>query len=120
MSSTIRAPIHAGIARRLRLLLYPQLRGIAPVDQDRALRAARSTELDLIERIGVLAGLVGTTVLLQAVGVDWKSLPARFVAQFALALPLLLCVVGPFLLRRTRRGLDMECRRQRKGATHRS
>jgi hypothetical protein len=114
VSSSIRDAICADIPSRLRLLAYPQLRKISVADQEEALRIARRTELDLLERIGILGGLVGTTAVLQALGADWNSAPARFLAQFALALPLLLCVVGPFLLRRTRRGLDIEWRRKTK------
>ena len=112
MSSLIRDAIPADIANRLRLLAYPQLRKISAADQDEALRIARRTELDLLERIGILSGLVGTTAILQAVGADWNSMLARSLAQFTLAVPLLFCVVGPFLLRRTRRGLDIECRKK--------
>ena len=109
MTPSIRDAISADIANRLRLIVYPQLRKISAADQDEVLRIARRTELDLLERIGILSGVVGTTAVLQSVGADWNALPVRLLAQFALAMPLLLCVVGPFLLRRTRRGLDIEC-----------
>ena len=112
--ASIGKAVAADIASRWRLLLYPRLRELPASTRGDALRAARQTELDTLERIGVLAGLVGTTVILQSVGADWYFPVARYLAQFALALPLLCFLVGPFLLRRTRRGLDIVCLHQRK------
>ena len=112
VSSSFRYAVPADIANRLRTLAYPQLREFSAAERERVLRIARLTQLDLFERIGILGGLVSTTAALQAVGADWSSMLARLLAQFTLAVPLLFCVVGPFLLRRTRRGLDIECRKK--------
>jgi hypothetical protein len=99
--------IAVDVARRCRLFVYPRLREVPVTARDETLRAARRTALDLLERIGVLAGLACTAAIVQGVGADWSSPPARFTAQFAAALPLLCVLAGPFLLRRTRRGLDV-------------
>jgi hypothetical protein len=99
--------IAADCARRWRLFIYPRLRELPVAEQDEALQAARRTALDMLERIGVLAALAGTAALVHAVGANGRSLPANFVVQFALALPVLCVLAGPFLLRRTRRGLDL-------------
>lgn len=99
--------IAADCSRRWRLFVYPRLREIPVAEHDESLHAARRTALDMLERIGVLAALAGTAALLHAVGANGSSLPANFVVQFALALPVLCVLAGPFLLRRTRRGLDI-------------
>lgn len=105
----------ADVASRWRLLMYPRLRELPPAVHEDVLRIARSTGLDLLERMGILGGLVAITALLQAVGAEWHSPIARYCAQFALALPLIGCAVGPFLLRRTRRGLEIECSNRVRG-----
>ena len=107
---SIRHAVATDVASRWRLLLYPRLREMPVGARDDALRAARQTELDMLERIGILGGLIGATAILQTVGADWNSLLVRYIIQFALALPLLGFLIGPFLLRRTRRGLDIVCR----------
>jgi hypothetical protein len=102
----------------LRVLAYPRMREIPAHRRDAALRHARTTELDAIERIGMIAGVLGATLVLESLGVDWESPFIRFLVQFVAALALLAVVVGPFLLRRTRRGLDIECTKHRKSAAH--
>lgn len=83
----------------------PQLVHLPPGDWDEALREARQTNFDAVERIGVVAGVALSTWLLRSDAADF-ALPIRFVAQFVAAVPLLILVVGPFYLRCLRRGLD--------------
>jgi len=91
-----------------RLLAYPQLREMPHAEWAAALRRARAVELDLIERLGIVAGIGFTTYALQSVGADADGMFSRTLLQFACAVPLLGLLVGPLLLRRTRRGLDLE------------
>ncbi len=92
---------------RLWLALLPELRRFPPAEQDRALEAARQTALDLPELLGMAAGLVAVTALTRYALSD-TGMSSRFGAamlNFGVALPLLLALLGPFHLRRLRRGL---------------
>ncbi|MBS1229366.1 MAG: hypothetical protein H6R17_2643 [Proteobacteria bacterium] len=85
----------------------PHIVQVPPAEWDDALKRARETNFDTIERIGVLAGIAFTTYLLRFDANEAEiSLPIRFLAQFAAAVPLLILLVGPFYLRCLRRGLD--------------
>lgn len=96
-----------GLNRKLQHLVMPELKTIAPHQRDRALEAAREEPLDLIETIGVLAGLV-IALLLTRYSLTDAQLTDRLVAalaNFVVAVPLIGVLAGPFLIRRTRRGL---------------
>src|SRR5512143_3423432 len=99
----------------LESLLYPQLNAFAAEERAGALRAARETSFDVIELIGIAAGLVVVTALtryrLEAGSVAEGFLAA--IGNFAIALPLLVLFVGPFFVRRARRGLDRELAKRR-------
>jgi hypothetical protein len=85
----------------------PHLVQLPSAEWDEALKQARETSFDAIERIGVLAAIVFTTYLLRFDANESElSLPIRFVAQFVAAVPLLSVLAGPFCLRCLRRGLD--------------
>ena len=85
----------------------PRLVRLPPAEWDEAVRQARATHFDAIERIGVLAAIALTTWLLRFdVNEAEISLPIRFVAQFVAAIPLLILLAGPFYLRCWRRGLE--------------
>ena len=91
----------------------PHLVKLPPADWQQAVRQARETNFDAIERIGVVVAIAFTTYLLRFdVNETELSLPVRFVAQFVAAVPLLVLLAGPFYLRCLRRGLDhfIECR----------
>ena len=92
------------------LCAYPALRQLPRAEWDEALKQARETNFDMSEWIGVLAGIAFVTYLLRfdADQAAALSLPVRYFIQFLAAVPLLALVVGPFYLRRTRRGLDQE------------
>jgi len=97
------------------LLIYPRLRELPHDEWKRALDAARSIDFDWVEWIGIVAGTAFVTLLqgtYNALPTVW-SLPALSIAGFLLALPQLLVFVGPFFLRRNRRGLDRELARRR-------
>lgn len=98
-------------------LAYPRLREFPQDQRAAALRRARETPFDLIEQLGTIAAVGLAAWLLQHVGMDSDNAFARYIAQFALALPLLGCVIGPLLLRRTRRGLEVELAKRHGGAT---
>lgn len=100
---------------RLWPVLLPELRRFPACEQDEALKAARGTDLDMLELLGMAAGLVAVTALTRYSVAD-ASLSTRFgaaVLNFALALPLLVVFLGPFHVRRLRRGL--RDRLQRRG-----
>ena len=91
---------------RLWPVLLPELRQFPATDQDTALRSARDTELDILELLGMAAGLVAVTALTR------YTLPSGSIARFlfvllnaVVAIPLLMVALGPFHIRRLRRGL---------------
>lgn len=104
-----------GIKRTLLIWALPRITEIGPGEWEDALKRARETDFDSIEWIGLLAGIAFTTYLLRfdAEQAAVLSLPAKYFAQFLAAVPLLALFVGPFYLRRTRRGLDQEIERRR-------
>jgi hypothetical protein len=93
---------------------YPALRKLPNAEWDRVLEQAREGSFDTMEWMGIVAGVAFATYLLhidadQAMAL---SLPVRYFVQFIAAVPLLTLTVGPFYLRRTRRGLDQEIERR--------
>ena len=80
---------------------------VIATDQDSALRTARHTELDTLELLGMAAGLVAVTALTRY-ALPSGSVGARFVfvlLNAVVAIPLLMVALGPFHVRRLRRGL---------------
>jgi hypothetical protein len=97
---------------RLWPALLPELRRFPPSEQDEALRVARRTDLDLIELLGMAAGLVVVTAVTRYTLSD-ANMSTRFAAtlvNFVVALPLLVIALGPFHVRRLRRGLREQLR----------
>jgi hypothetical protein len=89
-------------------LLFPELKAYGRRDRARLLQEASKEPFDSLEWAGILAGLV-FAVLLTRYSVAGLSLVDRFavaLANFLVAVPLLVLTVGPFLVRRTRRGLQ--------------
>ena len=89
-------------------LLYPELQAHARKDRARLLHEASKEPFDFLEWVGMLAALV-VVVSLTRYGIAGFSLIDRFavmLANFLVAIPLLVVTVGPFLVRRTRRGLQ--------------
>jgi hypothetical protein len=94
----------------LNSLLYPRLDSFPADERANALRHARETSFDVIELIGIAAGLVLVTAITRY-QLDTSSAAEGFlraIGNFVVALPLLAIFVGPFLVRRVRRGLDRE------------
>jgi hypothetical protein len=92
---------------RLWPVLLPDLRQFPAAEQDEALDAARRTALDFIELLGMAAGLVAVTAITRYTLADVNA-ATRFAAtllNFVVAVPLLILALGPFHLRRLRRGL---------------
>jgi hypothetical protein len=83
-------------------LLYPELRRFPPQDRTLALRKARRLTLDVVELLGIAAGLIVTTMVMRY-GAAGMALNLGESALLAAAV--LFVAVGPFLSRRTRRGL---------------
>lgn len=112
-----RPPDDAGarIGRLLRLIAYPRLRDLPPDQWEGILNRARNTEFDAIEWAGIVAGVAFAAFALRSGAGEPESLFTRYLGQFVLALPLLVVLVGPFFLRRTRRGLDLELARRNGG-----
>jgi len=112
-----RPPDDAGarIGRLLRLLAYPRLRDLPPDQWEGILNRARNTEFDAIEWAGIMAGVAFAAFALRSGAGEPESLFTRYLGQFVLALPLLMVLVGPFFLRRTRRGLDLELEKRNGG-----
>ena len=89
-------------------LLYPELVTYGRRDRARLLKEASKEPFDFLEWIGILAALI-FVVSLTRYSVAGFSLVDRFavmLANFLVAIPLLVLTVGPFLVRRTRRGLQ--------------
>jgi hypothetical protein len=92
---------------RLWLSLLPELRHFPVQERPEALVQARATSLDTFELVGMALALVAVTALTKYALPD-GSFVSRFVMallNFAVALPLLVATLGPFHLRRLRRGL---------------
>jgi len=96
-------------------LLYPELRQFEPGRQAGALKAAADIGFDAIEYVGLALALAGTVLLTRYSAVD-MGLADRFgaaIANFIVAIPLLLLLGGPFYVRRTRRGLRAQLKAER-------
>jgi hypothetical protein len=88
-------------------LVYPELRPYKRKERDHLLQEASNTPHDFVEWAGILAALVFVGVLTGYGAADF-GLAQRIVAavlNFFVAIVLLALTAGPFLVRRTRRGL---------------
>jgi hypothetical protein len=97
---------------RLWPALLPELRQFPRAEHDEVLRAARGTELDFVELLGMAVGLLVVTALTRYTVAD-AGLSTRLLAtlvNFAVALPLLAIALAPFHIRRLRRGLRDQLR----------
>ena len=98
------------VMHRIWLLLLPELRSFSPDERGLALARAHETPADIAELVGMAFAVVAVAVLTQYSLLDAGAL-ARFAAtavNFAVALPLMALAVGPFHLRRWRRGLRLQ------------
>ncbi len=98
--------------RRLWPALLPELRQFPPDEREQAVQRAGETPLNVLECIGMAVGLVAVTALTKY-GAPEMSMVSRALAvlvNFAVALPLLVAVLGPFHVHRLRRGLRDQLR----------
>lgn len=93
------------LGRSAQLWLYPSLARLAPSQRGPALRAARSTEVDLVERLGLVASVGVAAYLLESVGGPPGPGILTALTQLLLAVPVIGILAAPWLVRRTRRGL---------------
>lgn len=96
-------------------IAYPRLREFPSHERAQALQRARSIEFDVLENLCMVAAVGFSAWLLQGVGEGSGEVFVRYLVQGALALPLLCCLIGPLLVRRTRRGLDAELAKRQGG-----
>jgi cation transport ATPase len=92
---------------KLNHLLFPELRQIDSSEQRDALRKAKETSFDAVELVGLAVALLVTVSLTRYSAAGW-GLAERFgamLANFVVAIPVLVVFAGPFYVRRTRRGL---------------
>lgn len=99
---------------RLWPLLLPEIRQFPDAERDGALRSARGTALDVVELAGMAAALACVTGL-TGYALPETSISTHMVAALlnvVIALPLLALALGPFHLRRLRRGLREQIERR--------
>ena len=102
---------------RLCPVLLPELRAFPVGEREAALQLARHAELDMLELLAMAAGLVLVTALTRY-GVEGLAVLTRLAIaglNFAVAVPLLAVVLGPFHLRRLRRGLREQLAQRGRG-----
>jgi hypothetical protein len=102
------------VKRAVEDFLYPQLRPYGRADRDRLLERASETPFDLLEWLGILVSLVvvGGVTRYSTVDLGLVDRLAMAIANFVVAVPLLLLTIGPFLIRRKRRGLRSHLKAQ--------
>lgn len=108
------APFNGKVLKRsLLLLAYPGLRKLPEAQWSKALQRARNGDFDFVEWIALLAGVGVATYVLRFDSEFGAILTPieKYLFQLVAALPLLLLLIGPFYLRRTRRNLDLEIER---------
>jgi hypothetical protein len=95
--------------------LYPQLQQFPLPDRSRALQKAKESSFDAIELIGFAVALVITVSLTRysAAGLGLVERIGAALANFILAIPLLILLAGPLYVRRTRRGLKAQLHNQK-------
>lgn len=97
--------------------LYPELRQIDREARPLALQRAKEASFDTVELIGLAVALLLTISLTRysAAGFGMAERFGATLANFIVAIPLLLVFGGPFYVRRVRRGLRTFIR-QRSGS----
>lgn len=74
------------------------------------LEKARRMEFDRLERIATMAGVVLVAWQIKPVAAVGASALFAYLFQFVYLAPVLLLALGPFQVRRVRRGLDQAAR----------
>jgi hypothetical protein len=98
--------------------LFPELAHLPKTEHRDVLRRAAETPFDVVELLGIAAGLVAVAALTRygVVGLSIAERIGMAAANFAIAVPLLVVAVAPFHLRRMKRGVR-DALRDRSGAT---
>ena len=98
------------LSQRLGVACHPELRLLPESQRLVVLERGRETPFDIVELIGMAAGLALVTAITSysADGLSVSMRVARGLANMVIALPLLAETLGPFLWRRTRRGVRAE------------
>jgi hypothetical protein len=100
------------IRKTIENVLYPDLRSYGRTDRDRLLREAGKAPFDFIEWAGIVISLVFVVTVTRYKAIDFGLADriAVMAVNFLVAIPLLGVTAGPFLVRRTRRGLRSQIR----------
>ncbi len=87
----------------------PRLTELPGATWDDAIQKAQAIDFDAVERIALILGVAAVAYLLriQPGTASAISLPVIYLVQFVEAAILLILFVGPFYIRRARRGLDL-------------
>lgn len=98
----------------LSALVYPEVRPFSKAERQTLLERAKQTPFDFIELVGMAAGLALVTAVTRfPSGIGPSNSLFGAALNFVIAIPLLAIVLGPFLIRRTRRGLRVELDKRR-------
>lgn len=90
--------------------MFPRLREWTVQEWPAVLGKARREEFDQLEQIATLAGVIAVAWQVKPATLLEVSALISYVVQFLYLLPVLLFVLGPFFVRRIRRGLDVAAR----------
>lgn len=95
------------LVTRLETALYPELQRLEPLERAAAKAHAAEEPFDVVEWLGIAFGIVAVTAMTRyrLPGTEILDRLAMMLVNFAIAIPLLGILIGPFLVRRTRRGL---------------
>ena len=115
MAAPALSSLHVSTMKRTLITwLLPRIALFTPGDWTAVLEQARTVDFDFSEWLGLLLGTALTAYFLRfdsGFATSW-SLSFRYFIQFFSALPILALLVGPFYLRRLRRGLEREIERR--------
>jgi len=103
------------LTQRLGVACHSELKSLPESERLAVLERARETRFDLFELVGMAAGLALVTTV-TGYAVDGLSISMRIVraaANVVIAMPLLAVTFGPFVWRRTRRGVRAELEKYR-------
>jgi hypothetical protein len=90
--------------------LFPRLRQWSVQEWPTVLGKARQVEFDRLEQIATLAGVIVVAWQVKPVTSLGASALISYLVQFVYLVPVLLLVLGPFFVRRIRRGLNAAVR----------
>lgn len=89
-------------------VLFPRLK-IWPVNQwAKRLSNARSVEFDRIEQACTLSAVIVVAYQIMPMSTIGIDALGKYLVQYVLLLPVLALLLGPFYIRRIRRGLEIE------------